>query len=592
MTNIRRLFLIMTKNQIEFRKAKEAERSNREQEKIGRDQAKAALSAAKSRHVKNLVEAAKGLGSAAGSTLSAAFNDIKWYTKLSKITDSLGKLSLRNPLGYGKTYTIRQITSTGTIVPVSEQGAAPGIMAFEFAPLLGAHGAQSDAVNTAAQNFYVYVRHANSGSANYEASDMAKMFMVADTVFTWLAHLRRCYRMAISYSEMNRYFNDGFKLATNIDLSVIRSNPLAFLGQLNRVIAKANTIKIPKDISFIDRHIWMVDHVWKDTSLDKAQLYLFYPGYILDNLDWEHNFLGYSKVFPDQPTGSKSLAAASFDPLALLARVEGIIDNIVANEDFGIMWGDILKAYGNANCFQMLPCNETDKLIAEYEPEVLEQIRNIVIIGSLATNSMYIYDEGANAANPKTNLVSQGQMTVDSQGFPQTTLDEVLVASIGANSAFFEVDTLPINSSKDDPTPNDIIINSRLMATTKATAALGTAGNDRVKLDVFGTEVVTDAYVILSTLANTGVTNLIGYKIPAAAVIATTYNDQIVLMAGGLLRSFQSSPVLISYAQTLSVLAFSVDTLNRRFVSSDWLRPLHEACVLSEWSIPMISLLQ
>lgn len=582
----------MTKNQIEFRKAKEAERSNREQEAIGRTQAKAAVSAAKSRHVKNLIDAAKGLGSAAGSTLSAAFNDIKWYTKLSKLTDSLGKISLRNPLGYGSVLTVKNVDSNGGLHDHSVQSAAPGIMALEFAPLLGAHGAQSDAVNTAAQNFYVYVRHANSGSANYEASDMAKMFMVADSVFTWLAHMRRCYRMAISYSEMNRYYNDGFKLAVNINLDSIRNNPLAFLGKLNRIIAKANTIKIPKDISFIDRHVWMVDHVWKDTTLDKAQLYLFYPGYILDNLNWEHNYLGYTKLFTYDTTGTKVLSSASTDPDTLLNRIEGIIDATIANEDFGIMWGDILKAYGNANCYQMYPCNEGDKLVAEYEPEVLEQIRNIVIIGPVAANSMYIYDEGASASNPKTNLVSQGQIAVDSQGFPETTLDEVLIQSIGSNIMYFEIDTLPINSSKDDPSPSEIIINTRLMATTKAASALGTSEANRVKLDVYGTEVITEGHVIVMNKQVSGVNTVVGKLIPAAAVINQVYNDQIVVTAAAQLREFQSSPILLSYANDLDILAFSIDTLNRRFINGDWLRPLHEACVLSEWSIPMISLLQ
>lgn len=293
-------------------------------------------------------------------------NDPSWYAKNPQLLKDAASLAFSNRSG--------DYLNLGVNQRYDYTGANPGILTMYWMPSLGklAGGyepnAATDAVNMAALNIYSYVRHANSGSANYDAPDLMMAILAADSAFATIAHLIRIYGIARLYDQKNRYLPKALLKSMRVNPDEIINNLAKFRYGINNLIAKASVIWVPSNMSLVTRHFWMNSNIYKDSDSEKAQMFAFVP--------W-HAWCFEPKT---SETGSSlsnlSLDWSSYTLDQILYSVNSLLDPLISDEDMGIMFGDMLKAYGKENLYSLNMIDENYTVLPVFNKEVLMQIHN------------------------------------------------------------------------------------------------------------------------------------------------------------------------------------------------------------------------
>lgn len=290
---------------------------------------------------------------------SAGANDVSWYVSDSQLLLDSASLPWSNQVG-------QPITRKG--IDRSIRDAVPGVACMHVEPVLGNADSPTDAVNVAAQSIYTYVRHANSGSKNYDPTDLMIYIMALDSIYYWLSFCKRAYATANMYAMENKYLPDLLFRAMGVDGASIRANLPAFRTRANNLILKVSTLVIPNTMPIFERHSFLFRDYYTEGESIKDQIYMFMPeNYYVFQYDDNGAGMLKSKYF----TYSPDMTADQ-----MLDYLEEMIDAIYMEEDFGIMAGDILKAYGEGNVHKIGFIE--DGIIARpvYNYSVLNQFKN------------------------------------------------------------------------------------------------------------------------------------------------------------------------------------------------------------------------
>lgn len=282
-------------------------------------------------------------------------NDVGWYA--------------RNPEMLRAAASLPFSTTVGMPVGWDSGARIPGLMTLRWIPLLG--GANAVPLNAAANSIYSYVVHANSRNYRYNAPDLMLLIVAGANLFSWLAHGIRAYGIARNYDQTNAYTPDILLRGMGFDPDDIRANLSQMWFDLNEMIARSSQIWIPNDLPFIERWFWLNSNVYMDASGTKAQYYMFRPeDYLVYNEKTESTggFLQYKRYAGD---GTKSGTWERFRDV-----INEMFDALLESEDRGIIFGDILKAYGADKIYALKPIPSDYRVIPVYDPEVLTQIEN------------------------------------------------------------------------------------------------------------------------------------------------------------------------------------------------------------------------
>lgn len=291
-------------------------------------------------------------------------NDPSWYGKNPELLKDAASINTSNISG-----DPILIDTTPQIIYTDRALATPGICALEIRPSIGHTQGSSKAVNMAAKNIYSFVRHANSGAANYDAPDLMMAILAADQVFSMLAHAIRVYGTAMVYNQKDRYTPEALINAMGFDFTDVMNNLANYRYRINQLIAQASVIWVPSNMPVVARHFWMYSNIYRDSEDDKAQYYLMVPA-----STW--------KFEPAQSTSGSSLSPIEFDYTnprtfgSFLNTIQEMLKPIVEDEDMGIMFGDLLKAYGKDNLFSLNMIEDSYTVLPVYNREVLSQIHN------------------------------------------------------------------------------------------------------------------------------------------------------------------------------------------------------------------------
>lgn len=319
-------------------------------------------------------------------------NDPKWYVSSGQLASDVASFSFNNPLG----------------VPVEmnmlEEAYVefPGIMSILTAPSVGITAGNNDKVapvNMAAQNIYSYVRHQNSGHANYDPSDYMIYLMAMDSLYSFISWLTRIYGVTRTYSMMNRYVGNGFLEAMGImtdagTTQTANQTVQHFLSDLrayiNFLITKASTFAVPNTMSYYLRHYWMYSGIYKDEDVSKAQFYMYNPAYLYKfALDSD----GKGALQPVWICATYSSTLGAIRPKnkfndnrmslnGLINLGDQILGALLYQEDIGIMSGDTLKAFGESGLYHMSLIPEDYSVTPMFSEEVLLQIHNTHFVGN------------------------------------------------------------------------------------------------------------------------------------------------------------------------------------------------------------------
>jgi len=307
-------------------------------------------------------------------------NDISWYAKNPQILIDSASFSYNAAVGSPMKW---EHGVDQNFIPIDQVGdyadTVPGIMKIKYANYPGTSKDNNSAINIAADNVYSYVRHANSGHANYDSPDLMMYIMAIDSLYSFLAYGRRAYGTARLFNQKNYYYQKALIEAQGFDYNDLIVNLSNFRLYLNTFAAKASAFAVPSAMPILQRHFFMCSNIYKDRDTEKSQLYVFVPaGFhkygVFEDLPTPYNEVGTLRfsLLPGQgDTGQQGKLTFS----QFVAYGNDMLDRLLNSEDIGIISGDILKAFqGKLWTLPVTP--EEFVLMPVYNKEILSQIEN------------------------------------------------------------------------------------------------------------------------------------------------------------------------------------------------------------------------
>lgn len=512
-------------------------------------------------------------------------NDASWYALSPQLLSDAGQLSFNNPLG----------TGLSGIISRTDPYYVPGVMCLKYHPGIGHSKDNSSAVNIAARRLYTYVRHANSGSANYDSPDLMLYVLAVSNAYAMYAYLVRAYGVANVYAQKNRYLPDALLKAMHFNPDEVRANLADFRYGINVLAAKLNQLAIPADMTFVKRQTWLNSNIFSDSTTVKSQLYLYAPrGYFIYNekTSTAGGFLQYTQL----PVYSFAqdewdLSSGQWTTKQWLANLSAQIDPLIQSEDIGIMAGDILKAYGAGNLLSVPQVGE-NYLVAPTpaNAEVLMQIQNTVLVRRSTFNAT----GGTQTLSTEANL----NITQD----PDTGAIIYRPTSSGP-SVSLDLHK-PITIRSESPTPADIMVATRNMV--GGLDETNTTPNT-YEFDCYGTEIIAHAVMWINGTRlnqdnNTRVFGAWPYMVTGTYVAVTTKAAPTTIplvtatsIASQLCRISKFDwhmPVYISHLPedgTENVMELAVDFDNTTVIEKTTLNKLHETALLSMFNVPSLA---
>lgn len=289
---------------------------------------------------------------------------------------------------------------TGTISNESVPSTFPGIMTLSWLPTIGISEGPTSPVSLAGRKLYYFVRHANSGHVNYDAPDLTNYIVAADSAFFMFSYFRRALGMLNTFSPLNRYYAQYAMESAGFDYNDLFHNAAELNFFLNQMAAKMRSLVLPKSIAYYQRHSALSDNIYADADDARAQTYQFVPagwyvwteptsGDVSDHRLWFLRFHPNPGI-TNAPgkRSSENVSARSQRPdrgkLITLADMREIMDEILEplllSEDFNIMSGDILKAFGSDVIVGVSEVPIGYTITPVYDEDALDQIRNAIIL--------------------------------------------------------------------------------------------------------------------------------------------------------------------------------------------------------------------
>lgn len=302
---------------------------------------------------------------------STSENDPEWYASDPQLLQDAYNLSFSDRLGLP--IPAYQADYASTTPPYGEEVfyRVSGLMRIGMMPVPGISESGQSAVNVAARKLFTYIRHANSGAANYQAPDLMMYLLAMDNAYTLWNWLVRLYGIAQVFSGRNAYLPSVIFEAENVDYASVCSNLNQLRTAINIMGKKLMTMKVPGHLSYFKRHAWLFSNIFLDSTNAKAQMYMYSPSHLFQ---WNEYTPSGELAYLSPVSINTSTSKWKFDGLTSL--INQFLDPIFYSEDFNIMSGDILKAYGEENCIT-IPSIEPDYVVLPVpNQEVAMQIEN------------------------------------------------------------------------------------------------------------------------------------------------------------------------------------------------------------------------
>lgn len=414
-------------------------------------------------------------------------NDPAWYAQSPQIIRDFASLPFGNPLGSKLPSTV---FGPGNGYSIS------GIMTLYYTPAIGVASTENSAINVAMRNIYSYVRHANSGHANYDAPDLMLYLLAMDSVYMFHAWVKRLYGQLMLATTYNRYYPKALIESELVDYEDLQANIADFRGFINLYAVKAGAMAVPNSMSFMARHTWMTEGLYvDDASTPKAQTYKYVP----ENF-WKFQLDDQgagSLVNVGQCIGLAGGIVSNRKFADIVALGNQLLNPILANEDMNIMSGDILKAFGESGIVKMSGITEDYMVLPSYSPEVLSQIENATIYTGQAITKVTQATAVGTGYLQSAPIVNVGNCIVANPSNYSVPPQSGTAYMYELKSAY-SGDRL-LNMHTQDVTPEMVMVATRLMSslniTNQPTYSTLASGNFYVNGNVSscGSEIVSGA---------------------------------------------------------------------------------------------------
>lgn len=368
-------------------------------------------------------------------------NDVRWYAQNTELLIAAASVSFYLTTGMKVPF----FDSTGKNLGNS----IPGIITINWSPYVG--GSENAPLRQAANQVYSFTVHANSRNYAYNPSDQMLLIISGAQVFAAIALGIRAYGVMQNYNGQDYYTPEALVTAMGFKYSDLRNNLSQMWFDLNQLIAKSRQIWIPNTMPLIERWFWMSSNIYRDGQSAKAQYYMYVPA----------NFLQYDET--TEQTGGSLQSVAWYAEGAhtweqYMTKVNGMIDALLNSEDRGIIFGDLLKAYGADKIYTLSEIASDYKVTPVYNMEVLSQIENTTITGQYP--------------GPVVQTQDDRMLKQDFNSYAATVITE---------NRFVLPDKGLLNFHQlQNPTPEQVMVATRMMSLGTIARYVTPAGDDEV----------------------------------------------------------------------------------------------------------------
>lgn len=518
-------------------------------------------------------------------------NDPSWYARNPSILKDAASLPFSQALG-------TDVTMPGAFgfAEFSSATEMPGLCVLRYLPSIGsglestnvtapvAHS-QTSGCNVAARNVYSFVRHANSGHSNYDAPNLMLYFLAVMQAYAFWAHLARIYGLFTVFAQKNRYLPRTLIEALGVDYESLSGNLAQFRYFINTFSAKLSTFAVPRIFTLVDRWVFLNQSVFVDGETSKAQMYMYAP-------------LGFMRATPsglalgDNPglvlDESRWNASSQYKLDDIIAVGNRLLDPLLTNEDWNIMSGDVLKAYGHENLYSPSPIPEDYVTLPGYSEEVLMQIHNSNALGisvySCTGNTVPKWPSkgayGGYGSWLETVNLATMYSTIDNK-----LTDFIVAYASNGNSFLGAAGPKILNMHKEDVTPEDVMVATRCMIGMERMSTNSSSWT--MGLTVQGSEVILCYEIHAGAGDNATVTthgSWIGKTAADLAVIeqASKFKDYPLLYVMSNIGSTSDSALTAN--ATLESVVGELD--NYTVVDNNMLRRMNDAAMLSMFNVP------
>lgn len=540
-------------------------------------------------------------------------NDWQWYAQNPQLIRDYASYPFGYPVGSRLPIraTGRDVAPNDPDSPVAVQMAnasIPGFMVYYFAPMIGNPQDANAPINVAARNIYSYVRHANSGHSNYEAPDLMLYLVAMDSIYMYHSFLKRIVGLIMDYSTLNRYYPEAILQSMGLDTADLMAHIQDLRGYVNVFATKMGSMCVPNSMSYMARHVWMTEGLYTDSSASKAQTYLYVPEYY-----WQFTRDSTSQAGMLQPLQYvnaievNGVLATKKKVSDLVAFGNSIMDPILAEEDFNIMSGDILKAFGDSGVIKMMGVGEGYMVLPVYNAEVLSQMENATIYNGRVTaaikqntaiDSGYIYLSGA----PVEHWVEAAGNSIIA-----TSKTVSVTTGLREHINTFGMDKI-LNFHHDGVTPEEVMVATRLCNSGRLSPSVSTvpgSGFNGIYVPVtvtgLGSEIITNAQMYYYTWINGTTMKLQGRNLSTVWQVDTTVANDVWATLTDLerLATFDWHPAVVPAGGVIdgTTLAWTggawsygylFDVDNYTVINKENLENMTIAALLSEFSVPQM----
>lgn len=451
-------------------------------------------------------------------------------------------------------------------IEVSPNTQVPGIASYHIYPTVGTSMNATDPINVASQSVYSFVRHANSGHSNYDPADLMIYIMAMANMYSFLVWCQRLYGYALTYDQRNRYIPKDLIRTNNVDADDLTNNLANFRFWINTLIAKMVSFAVPATMSVFSRMSFMYSDYYIEGTSIKEQLYQFVPdGFYKFGLD-------------EQSIGNLTWEAFDWSVPMTVSKVmeygETMFNAIWSQEDFGIMSGDILKAYGD-NIIKLSQIPEAYSMVPKFDPMVLTQMKNADLVRVTPTRIAQSTTDGSilQRLSPKAFAADEKHYNIAS------TLGAQYISIFNAGMMCTLRDYNVLTVDTDQPTPDVVIEATRLKIAYDAYKGWYKCGTEIVTKVTLTTEPGEDMDILPIV---TGFLNQDG-DVPV---------NREINKLNEVARNFHFLPkIWIMYidATTNKLLVNSIfDIDNFTVLSNEDIIKLHEAATVNMFAVPSI----
>ena len=315
-------------------------------------------------------------------------NDPAWYAKDPQLLLDAGNIPFSDPFGSEIKHFngAIDIEGLGTVPDSAIGDAQAGVLSVRVKPSFGFGKTMNDPLNVAAHMLYTNVRYVNSGRKNYDQADLMMYVGAVADMYSYIYWAKRIYACAFVASQRNKYVDNLLNVQVGSYAHEYVENLAQFRAWLNMFIAKVSTLVIPDNIEMFKRRAFIYSSIYTESQMGniKDQLYMFNPrAFFSFTLDPKGKGCLIPTYVPNDLSYSKFIEIGS-----------RMLNNVIGDEDFGIMSGDLMRAFqGN---LIGITSQEAEGVIAPvYDPYVLHQIKNATLIDGVVISEKSILLKGA-----------------------------------------------------------------------------------------------------------------------------------------------------------------------------------------------------